>query len=521
MELSPKQLAAAKTRIYLYQTQPLKWVVDIFGENIRKECHRLIGMAPDTVTGLTKQQEEAFTQLGKIVEAKLCTHRKVGVEKWMKDYASKIGISIMSGQGTGKDFFAALALMWFMSNFSYPKCSATANTNKQLMNVYWSEISKIMALSKRMDENDPYSPSVLQDMFTVQTEKVFNKQLPEGEKGKRWFCEAVTINSTSSPEDQGAAMAGRHERHMLFVFDEAAGIHDAVYKPVEGTLTGVVNLVLIIFNPVKRKGFAIDSQNDGRYVAMRWNSEDSEIVSRAHIEGMAQKYGTDSAPYRIRVLGLPPIADTDALIPYDWVIDAVDREISPGEDDAHVLGVDVGAGGDKSVIARRHGGRIYDLFRNNTKDTMQTVGWVGLKMEEFEAHAAMVDNIGVGAGVYNRLHELGYKAYAADVRRKADQELKFLNKRDEIYWRLRDMFEKGTISIPNDQDLIDQLTSIKYAPMSDGRIKVQSKKEMRQHGMASPDEADAVALTFYLNDNLFRKRPTRGRKVQTKGVYYR
>jgi hypothetical protein len=521
--LNPRDLnlEQAKRRVKHWQRNPLDFIVDFFGDNIRDECRRLTGVELSTYSGLTTQQEEAFNEFGKIVGAKLDSHAGKKLTDEEREYAEKIGVSIMSGQGTGKDFFAALCLTWFMTCFSYPKCSATANTNKQLMNVYWSEISKVMGMAKKVDDKNPSSPTILQEMFEVQTEKVFNKQLGKEEKGKRWFCEAITVSSTASPEDQGTAMAGRHERHMLFVFDEASGINDAVFKPVEGTLTGLINLVLIIFNPTKRTGFAVESQKDSRFVALHWDAEKSEIVSRSHIEGMARKYGRDSMPFRIRVKGLPPISDTDTLIPWEWIDAAVNRDIEPSEDDQDVLGVDVGAGGDKSVMAQRRGPQIVNITRKNTKDTMELVGWVSIEMDEIEAKCAIVDPIGIGHGVFCRLKEMGYQVYSGDVRKKPTDEAHFNNKRDEMYWKLRERFEDGTISIPDDRELIDQLAVIKYFPTSDGKMRIESKKDMRKRGLESPDSADAVALTFYLGENQLRKRKTKRNKVRLKGVFLR
>jgi hypothetical protein len=408
----------------------------------------------------------------------------------------------MSGQGTGKDAFASLVCWYFLYNFANCKIPCTAPTSHQLKNVLWSEINKWGRKSRPLDPKDPSGPTILQHLFEIQTERVFLKE----KKGREWFAVARTVNAKASPDEQVETLAGFHEDHMLFIIDEASGIPDPVFKPIEGTLTGKLNIVLMIFNPTRSKGVATESQygDSGQWVTLRWNSEDSEIVSREHIENMEKKYGRDSNPFRIRVLGLPPLADTDTLIPWDWIMDAVDREITPLDDDPVVKGVDVGAGGDKSVIATRHGGKITKLKRINTKDTMELVGWVVNEIDADEAQATYVDVIGIGKGVYDRLRESGQRVFSVDVRRTPKEPERFLKTRDELWWTLREQFEQGIISIPNDRDLIDQLGCIKWAPDSRGRVKVEGKPEMRRRGLNSPDEADAVCLTYAMNDRIFR-----------------
>ena len=495
------QFKAYISRIKDYQRNPLLWVKDTFGENLRKECRALTGVEVTTETGLTQQQERAFLELGKLVAAKLDAHSGKNLDEEQTKYSQKIGLSIQAGQGTGKDFWGAIALLWFMSCFSHPKCMATANTAKQLRNVYWAELSKIMRLSRVLDTDSPNRRTILQDLFTWQSERLFLTE----KGGDEWFAEAVTINAKAAPEEQATALAGRHEKFMMIVVDEATGVPDPTFKPLEGTLTGVVNIVLLIFNPTKTKGYAIESQRyDSRFIPLRWNGEESEIVNKAHIAGMEKKYGRDSNPFRIRVLGLPPLADTDTLIPWEWVDNAIERELEASSDDPIIIGVDVGAGGDKSVIVVRQGSVVKEVIRKDTKDTMELVGWVGREIDSWGARTCGIDVIGIGHGVYCRLRELGYKVQAVDARkapRRPDQFKKF---RDEIWWTLRDRFEEGTISIPNDQDLIDQLGSIKYAPESDGTVKVEGKKEMKQRGMASPDEADALCIAFAITDRLYR-----------------
>lgn len=400
---------------------------------------------------------------------------------------------------TGKDFYGALVSLFFMM-FNNMKGLGTANSAKQLRNVFWSEIAKVMSLSKRLDEKDPQSPTILEELIEWQTEKIYMKHL----KGKRWFMEAVTVPDRASEEDQAKALTGRHEDYMCFVIDEAAGMPDAVFSKLEGTLTGKLNLIVMIFNPVRRTGFAVRSQFEEKekWVTLRWNSEESEIVNKSHIENLAT-YGKDSNIYRVDVLGLPPIAEADTLIPYDWVMDAIDRETGD-EHDPVIKGVDVGAGGDSSIILTRQGCKVTKITGFNEADTMAFTGRVAQEILRDDPAGTFIDVIGVGKGVYDRLLEQGHNVFAVDVRRTARSD-RYKNRRDELAQKVRKMFEDGTISIPNHESLIRQLISIKTKPPdSHGREVLESKKEMKRRIGHSPDEFDALCMSMAFEDSIFR-----------------
>lgn len=456
-----------------------------------KEC---IGAKP------TKQQEDALEAIRLLVQAKLKAYNKQEMTDAEKETASKVGISIMSGHFTGKDCFSAWMIIWFLSCFPRPIIPCTAPTADQLQKVLWSEVYKWL---NHKNEKGEYL-CVARDWLEIQNDKIFMKE----RKGKDWFAIARTSSANSNPDEQAETLAGFNESYKMVVIDEATGVPTGVFKPLEGGLGGKCNFILMIFNPTRSKCFAVDSHygDSKRWITLRWNSEECELVSEEHIRMMREKYGRDSNHYRVRVLGLPPLSDSDTLIPWDWINDAIDREIIPLEGDPTCLGVDVGAGGDKSVILTRHGGKVGRIESNNSKDTMELVGWVTHEVLKNENSVIYVDSIGIGKGVYDRLREVGQRVFSIDVRRGAKSAERFMRLRDELWWNLRDQFEKGTISIPNHKELIDQLQAIKYKPRSDGKIKVEGKDEMRKRGFGSPDEADALCLSFAMSDSIFRRR---------------
>jgi hypothetical protein len=173
--------------------------------------------------------------------------------------------------------------------------------------------------------------------------------------------------------------------------------------------------------------------------------------------------------------------------------------------------LDCGAGGDKSVIVTRKGGKVYGIKRLTTPDSQVLINWALNDFSAENTDIMRVDNVGIGWAVYGTLFDrVGGRIEAADSRRTADNDDKFVNKRAEMHWRLRDQFEKGCISIPNDPDLIDQLIAVK-ATYDKGRVKIVEKAQMKIALGHSPDELDSLCLTYYFDDVFLTKR--------TKSVY--
>ena len=174
------------------------------------------------------------------------------------------------------------------------------------------------------------------------------------------------------------------------------------------------------------------------------------------------------------------------------------RPAAAGSGDAEViLGVDVARfGADRSVILRRRGDRVEDIRVLRQMDTMQLAGWVVAAIRECNPAQVYADEIGVGAGVVDRLRELGHPVRGVNVAHKALQDGLYANLRAEGYWTLRQRFMSGSISIPADSQLVGELAALRYGYDSQGRLRMESKDEMRKRGLPSPDKADALMLAF-------------------------
>jgi len=456
---------------------------------------------------ISEQQREGLEAYRRLLTAKLKLARGVPMTQEEKADAKKIGLCIHSGHGTGKTSTASWIILHFMVCRPFCKIPCIAPVGTQLKTNLWPEVHLWLRRS-----------SFLQDLIKWQAEKIYWKE----EAGREWFAIPRTVNVKASPEEQAETLAGIHADNLLVVVDESSGVPDPVFRPLEGSLTGPCNLVLQIGNPTQSHGFFYESftKNRADWMVCHWNAEESELVDRTHIERMERKYGKDSNAYRIRVLGLPPTATPDTLIPLDWIMAAVNRPLIESVDVPTVCGIDVGRfGDDKSVIMTRQGNLIgkwddkheilLEQMTEVTKCDSHEVAGVALEhIQEHGCIAAAVDVIGIGSGVFDTLNRLNpCHILAVNVAESADEPDRFARKRDEIWWTLRDRFQRGTISIPHNDTLIGELSIIKYnfQRASKERIKIESKQELRDRGIASPNYADALGLSEYAANYVGRR----------------
>lgn len=405
-------------------------------------------------------------------------------------------ISIRSGHGTGKDASASWAILWFLSTRPLAKVVCTAPTARQLNDILWSEISKWMR------------ESAVQEEFIIQADKIFHKSAP-----KEWWARAVSPSVKADPADQAETLAGFHGDHLLIVVDEASGVEDPVFIPIEGALTQEDNRVMLIGNPTKNKGYFHDTQFHPEiakeWFRLHWDSRDSENVKKEYPLYMATKYGVDSNVFRIRVAGEPPLEDARTLIPLFWAEQCIGKHIEVSDDEPIYLGVDVARyGEDKSVILPRHGLRILPWLQFQGMNTSTLAQHVQQTYEDTNAEGCTVDVIGVGAGVADMLRKNRMPGlFDVNASWSSGQPDKYALLRDELWWRVRDKCMYGYYSFPDEkvpgdtlslgQELANELSSPFYEFNRNGAIKVEGKKEMKKRGIASPNIADALCLTEY------------------------
>lgn len=410
-------------------------------------------------------------------------------------------ITIRSGHGTGKDCSVSWVALWFMITRPYAKIVVTAPTNRQLRDVFLAEISKWLR------------QSIVADEFLVRKDSVIHK-----EASKEWWIRLISPSVRSTKEEQAETLAGLHAEHLLIIVDEASGVPDPVFIPLEGAMTQEDNKVVLIGNMTKNSGyyydthFRADTVQD--WVRLHWDSRKSSRVDKSMPEYFARKYGVDSNVFRIRVEGNPPLQDENTLIPLWAAEQCIGNEFEVVEDEPLYLGVDVARyGNDASIIMPRQGLKIYPWETFRKLNTIDLGGFINQTYKETNASGCAIDVIGVGAGVADWLEKHNMpNLYQVNVALASSDITKYNRLRDELWVKVRDNCILGKYSFPNTtvngetetlgQQLASELATVRYKFNQHGGYVIESKKDLKSRGIDSPNIADALGLTeYFYNDS--------------------
>ena len=413
----------------------------------------------------------------------------LGVEpqKWQREALEALTkhdkIAIRSSHGVGKTTFLSWVILWMLLTRVPCKIPCTANSASQLEQVLWSEIKK---WAKKL-------PQGFQDELVFGADKITLKNV--GESG----CYARTARR----EDGGVALQGFHSDNLVFVVEEASGIDPIIFTVAQSALSSKGNKLLMVGNPTSGTGYFADAfgKNADLFYKMTVSCYDSEMVSPQWIEDMKKLYGEESNTFRIRALGLPPEEDEDTLIAKSLLESAVARDVEAMEV-APIWGIDIARfGGDRSALAKRKGNVLLEPIKTwQGKDLMETVGII---LAEYEAvpyferpSELLIDSIGLGSGVVDRLVELGLPARGINVAESPALRQKYMKLRDELWFRAREWLEARDCKMADDEQLVNELSTLRFTITSNGKFKAESKDQMKKRGFKSPDLADAFVLTF-------------------------
>jgi hypothetical protein len=195
------------------------------------------------------------------------------------------------------------------------------------------------------------------------------------------------------------------------------------------------------------------------------------------------------------VFGEFPAAGEDQFISPVMVEDAFKRPKYKDPTAPIVIGVDPARGGmDSTVIVVRQGRDLIAIKRYKGEDTMAVVGHVIDAIDEYKPVLTVIDEGGLGYGILDRLTEQRFKVKGVNFGSKSKTPLMWGNKRAEMWGSMRDWLK--TASITTDRGLKNDLIGPTKKPDSKGTIFLEGKKEMKARGLASPDAADALCVTF-------------------------
>ena len=445
-----------------------------------------------------------------------------GPEPWQRDLLTRLGEGVMqideaiaeatlrnedvesspvlegvtSGHGIGKSACVSWIIDWAQSTYEDAKGVVTANTENQLKTKTWSELAKWHRLS------------VTKHLFRMTATARFSID-PEHEK--TWRVDMVPWS-----EKNMEAFAGLHNqgKRILIVFDEASSISDAIWETTEGALTDKnTQIIWCAFgNPTKNSGRFRECFPGGKF-AHRWttnavDSREVSITNKLQLQKWVDDYGEDHDFVRVRVRGVFPRTDATSFIPLELAREAAARPLPPANDAPWIIGVDVARfGADSSIIYFRRGldGRSRLPRIRKGLSTVQLATEVFNAFHECDAAAIFVDGGGVGGGVVDQLNTLGLPVYEVQFGGASDNADpnfsydKYLNKRAEIWGAMRRWLSSGCI--PDDVPLAEtkfseELSGPTYTYSREDYLQLESKREMKRRGLASPDVADGLAVTF-------------------------
>ncbi len=426
--------------------------------------------------------------------------------------------AVKSANGVGKTYLAADLALWFLYAFQPSVVLTTAPTWRQVRNLLWEELRRRFRMVRT-----PLPGRI----------SLTRLQVEEG-----WFAFGLST-------DDAVRFQGFHAENLLIILDEASGVPETIWDAAEGIAVGGNNRILAIGNPLTPSGRFYRIFRAGRVWARLTISalehpnvtgEGTPIPGAVTAEAVeeriaewcepveadansplsdqgAEKSSPASAAFadtfewkgrrylpnnlfRTRVLGEFPDSDDESLIPLRWIEAAMGRTLSA--EGVRRMAADVARfGGDATVIGVRVGATLTYLKAIRGADLMEVTGAIARIAFDCKPESIAVDSIGLGAGVVDRLVETNIQGVEpVNAALPARDSERFANRRAEMYWALRERFRSGEIALPPEEEMKEQLASLRYRHTSRGQIQMESKEEMKRRGLHSPDHADMLAMLY-------------------------
>ena len=428
-----------------------------------------------------------------------------GPDEWQTEFLKELGeevrkrkfdgfnpvmpilFSTASGHGIGKTVLVAFIVDWIMSTRPHCKGTVTANTFQQLSTRTWATIQ---TWTKRC---------ITAHWFTVTGERIYHNAFKDS-----WFCSAQ-----SCKEENSEAFAGQHaaDSTSFYIFDEDSAVPDKIHEVAEGGLTDGEPMCFRFGNATRSQGsfyrvtFGAERK---RWIARSIDSRTCRFSNKELIEQWREDHGEDSDFFRVRVLGLPPRADDSQFIDMARITEAQKRAIYAFPDEPLIAGVDLAWGGDDENVVRFRCGndaRSIPPLRipgERTRDASVMV----VKLAEMlnatydgrKIHTMFIDSAGISGAVGARLRQLGH-SNVIEVNFGADSpDQHYANMRAYMWGKMKEWLLTGAIDA--DTRLENDLMGPGYKLDNKIRVRLESKEDMKKRGLDSPDDADALALTF-------------------------
>lgn len=469
--------------MWVLKDDPYKWVLFTFPWN--KPRTPLEG-----IHGPREWQKEELLEVGKFIRE---NKQRIAEGKDPETYKC----AISSGRGPGKSTLVAWLTLWQLSCQLGSTIILTANTDAQLTNKTFGEVGKWLTMAinnywferiqKGVMPADWFS-RVLKDQLKIDNQYYYAK-------GELWN------------EDAPDSFAGAHNpAGMMLVYDEASGIPAPIWTVSRGFFTErcAYKFWFCFSNPRSNTGPFFDAfHEDSQYWRTRKiDARTVEGLDQGVFNEIIEKYGEDSREARVEVRGEFPVQGDRQFISRSVVNDAARRELDRIDDYAPLcMGVDPARFGDDSTVIRFRKGRDARSFPPvvmKGADNMVVANKCAELIEKFNPDGVFIDS-GAGAGIIDRLKEMGYHVFEVQFGSVAEDE-QWFDHRTELWARMRDWLPGAMIGYQTDYDkkLVEDLVAPEFEVMGrEQKVKLESKEKMKKRGYKSPDNADALAVTFH------------------------
>lgn len=398
-----------------------------------------------------------------------------------------IRFATSSGHGIGKSVMVAWLVDWIMSTRPHCQGTVTANTFTQLETKTWAAIQRWTKLC------------ITGHWFTVVSNRMYHASYRES-----WFCAPQSCR-----EENSEAFAGQHaaDSTSFYINDEDSAVPDKIHEVEEGGLTDGEPMQFLFGNATRTSGAfhrACFGAGRDRYIVNIVDSRESRFTNKTQIAEWIQDYGEDSDFVRVRVRGLPPSASDLQYIDSATVLAAQTRDAVAFQDDPLICGLDVARGGSDDCVfrfRRGHDARTHPPIRVPGEQSRDSTRLITLAADvlarDFDGRKIemmFIDGTGIGGPIVDRLKQLGHRN-VVDVQFGGHApDPKFANMRSFMWGQLRDWLKRGAID--KRPELETDLTAPGYFHDKQDRLLLESKEQMKARGVDSPDDGDALALTF-------------------------
>lgn len=427
-----------------------------------------------------------------------------GPDKWQREFLEDVGRevrghtgpspyapvrrAVSSGHGVGKSTLVAWLVDWIMVTRPGSHGTITANTFDQLETKTWASIQFWTGLC------------IYSHWFECNTRRMYAKDDPSD-----WYCAPQ-----SSKEENSEAFAGQHaaSASSFYVFDEASAIPDKIYEVAEGGLTDGEPMIFLFGNPTRGSGAFHRAAfgSTSRYGQVKVDSRESRFTNKAIIDEWIKDYGEDSDFVRVRVLGKPPQAGELQFIDQNRVRAAQERDTPVVFDDEPLIaGADISDGGSAwNVIRFRRGADARSIppvripgekVRGNRAMLLAKLAEILDGTHNGRKVAMMFIDSAFGAPYVERLQAMGYQN-VQEVRFGAESPDRHQANMRAYMWNRKKEWLLSAAIDPKDTKLELDMTGPGYHINKQDRLVIESKEDMQKRGVDSPDDGDALALTF-------------------------